>query len=109
MGNTFILPCYARDRVSKTGNKYKAYYTQVSDEGQMKNLPLRFTSDVQNRPQYTCNIIVDAASLSVGYDSRGRECVWVRSIVECQDMERRGKDFSKMFVTYDDGENPFEK
>lgn len=109
MGKMYVLPCYARDRVTKTGNKFKAYYTQVSDDGQMKNLPLRFTSDVQNKPQNTCNIIVDDASLSVGYDNRGRECVWVRSIVECQNMERQGRDLSKMFTAYDDGENPFEK
>ena len=104
-----IIPCYVRLRTARNGNAYNAYYTQFNDEGQVKNLPMRFTRDVKNTPNENCNIVVIEDDASIGFDSRGRECVWVRAIVKTCAMERHGKKLSTMFATYDeDGENPFD-
>lgn len=104
-----VIPCYVRPRTARNGNAYNAYYTQFNDEGQVKNLPLRFTRDVKNTPDENCNIVVNEDDASIGFDSRGRECVWVRAIVKETAMKRQGKKLSTMFVAYDDdGENPFE-
>lgn len=103
-----VIPCYVRPRTARNGNAYNAYYTQYIDEGQAKNLPLRFTRDVKNTPDANCNIVVNEDDASIGFDSRGRECVWVRAIVKTQPMQRQGKTASKLFAVYDDtGDDPF--
>lgn len=103
-----LMPCYVRPRTARNGNAYNAYFTQVNDDGQLKNLPMRFTRDVKNTPDENCNIVADENDVSLGFDSRGRECVWVRAIVKSQPMERQGKKPSTMFAVYDDkGDDPF--